>query len=68
MVMLSLFLSRAFTGSFISAAPGSTTMAQRAGDSVAHQLFESADSGAGRDPRRAQELRDAALAFLSVVR
>lgn len=37
-------------------------------NNVAHQLLESADSTAGRDPRRAQELRDAARAFLSVVR
>ena len=37
-------------------------------NNVAHQLLESADSTAGRDPQRAQELRDAARAFLSVVR
>ena len=35
---------------------------------VAHQLMERADAGAGRDPRRAQELRGAARAFLSVIR
>ncbi len=35
---------------------------------VAHQLMERADAGAGRDPQQAQELRDAARAFLSVIR
>ena len=35
---------------------------------VANQLMERADAGAGRDPRQAQELRNAARAFLSVVR
>ena len=37
-------------------------------DSLAHQLMERAEASAGRDPHCAQELRDAALAFLSVVR
>ena len=37
-------------------------------DSLAHQLMERAEASAGRDPHSAQELRDAALAFLSVVR
>ena len=35
---------------------------------VAHNLLESADSGAGRNPQRAQELRRAARAYLRVVR
>ena len=35
---------------------------------VANQLMERSDAGAGRDPRQAQELRNAARAFLSVVR
>ena len=35
---------------------------------VAHNLLERADSGAGRNPKRAQELRRAARAYLSVVR
>jgi len=35
---------------------------------VAHNLLERADSGAGRNPQRAQELRRAASAYLSVVR
>lgn len=35
---------------------------------VARQLMERAESGAGRDPRQAQELRIAAIAFLRVVR
>lgn len=35
---------------------------------VPHQLMESADAGAGRDPRRAEELRRAALAYLRVIR
>ena len=35
---------------------------------VAHQLMERAEAGAGRDPRRAQELRGAARAFLRVIR
>ena len=35
---------------------------------VAHQLMERADAGAGRDPRRAQELRCAAHAYLRVIR
>ena len=35
---------------------------------VANQLMERADAGAGRDPRQAQELRNADRAFLSVVR
>ena len=35
---------------------------------VAHQLMESADASAGRDPRRAEELRRAAHAYLRVIR
>ena len=35
---------------------------------VAHNLMERADSGAGRNPQRARELRRAARAYLSVVR
>ena len=35
---------------------------------VAHQLMECADAGAGRDPHRAQELRNAAQAYLRVIR
>ena len=37
-------------------------------DNVAHELMERADAGAGRDPQQAQELRNAARAFLSVIR
>ena len=37
-------------------------------DEVAHLLMERADAGAGRDPQEAQELRNAARAFLSVIR
>lgn len=36
--------------------------------SVARKLLESAEARAGSDPRHAQELRDAAYAFLRVVR
>lgn len=35
---------------------------------VAHNLLERADSGAGRNPQQAQELRRAARAYLRVVR
>lgn len=37
-------------------------------DGVAHQLMESADACAGTNPRDAQELREAASAYLRVVR
>ena len=37
-------------------------------DSVANDLMERAGADAGRNPREADELRSAALAFLSVVR
>ena len=35
---------------------------------VAHTLLERAEAGAGRNPPAAQELRDAARAYLRVVR
>ncbi|WP_298933572.1 hypothetical protein [uncultured Ramlibacter sp.] len=35
---------------------------------VPHHLLERADVRAGRSPRHAQELREAAYAYLSVVR
>ena len=35
---------------------------------VAHSLMERAEAGAGRNPHQAQELRDAARAYLSVIR
>ena len=35
---------------------------------VAHNLMERAESRAGRHPRQAQELRNAALAYLRVIR
>jgi len=37
-------------------------------DGVAHQLMESADACAGTNPHDAQELREAASAYLRVVR
>ncbi|MES2943134.1 MAG: hypothetical protein V4772_09730 [Pseudomonadota bacterium] len=37
-------------------------------DGVAHNLMERAEAGAGRDPHQSQELRNAAQAYLSVVR
>ncbi len=40
----------------------------RTDDSVAHQLMESADACAGTNPHDAQELREAASAYLRVVR
>lgn len=45
-----------------------TIRAQREDDGFAHQLMESADACAGTNPHDAQELREAALAYLSVVR
>ena len=36
--------------------------------SLAHQLMDSADACAGNSPHHAQELREAAYAYLSVVR
>ncbi|MBI2768992.1 MAG: hypothetical protein HYX47_05190 [Burkholderiales bacterium] len=35
---------------------------------VAHQLLERAEARAGSNPHQAQELRDAARAYLSVIR
>ncbi len=46
----------------------SNTNAAQAQQDVANELFESADTRAGLDPRHAAELRDAARAYLSVVR
>ena len=45
---------------------GAPQVAPAAG--VAQNLMERAESGAGRDPVEAAELRSAARAFLSVVR
>lgn len=42
--------------------------AVRENDGVAHQLMESADACAGTNPHDAQELREAASAYLRVVR
>lgn len=66
--MFSLFTSRSFTLANVAAASGNGAQTIDVDNGVAHQLLERADSGAGRDPYRAQELRDAARAFLSVVR
>ena len=65
--MFSLFTFRAST-LVNAAAPGAGAHVRQTDHSVAHQLLESADASAGRDPQRARELRDAARAFLSVVR
>ena len=48
---------------FLPAAAGATPV-----NGVARHLMERAEARAGRDPHEAQELRDAALAYLSVVR
>lgn len=66
--MFSLFnrAQRAIASSTQAAAHG--LFADNAADGVAHQLLERAEASAGRDPYRAQELRDAARAYLSVVR
>jgi len=40
----------------------------REDEGVAHQLMESADACAGTSPHDAQELREAASAYLRVVR
>jgi hypothetical protein len=45
----------------------SATVSPRA-PSVAAELMERAEASAGTDPRRAAELRGAALAYLGVVR
>jgi hypothetical protein len=42
--------------------------AVREDDGVAHQLMESAEACAGTNPHDAQELRQAASAYLRVVR
>lgn len=65
--MFSLFTSRPLQLAK-SALSGMGMPAEPTDNSVAHQLLEHADAAAGRDPYRAQELRDAARAFLSVVR
>ena len=65
--MFSLFTSRAVT-LVNAAAPGAGAHVRPTDHSGAHQVLESADASAGRDPQRAQELREAARAFLSVVR
>ena len=57
---------RAIASSPQAAAHGVLT--QHAASGVAHHLLERADASAGRDPYRAQELRNAARAYLSVVR
>lgn len=65
--MFSLFTSRPLK--LVKSAPSGMGMPDGQTDnSVAHQLLERADAAAGRDHYRAQELRDAARAFLSVVR
>jgi hypothetical protein len=66
--MFSLFTSRSSTLANAATPSGAGARNLDTDNSVAHQLLERADSGAGRDPHRAQELRDAARAFLSVVR
>ena len=42
--------------------------AETAAHGVAHQLMERAEACAGRNPHDAQQLRQAASAYLSVVR
>jgi hypothetical protein len=66
--MFSLFTraNRAIVSSTPAATQG--VLVQSSADGIAHQLLERAEAGAGRDPYRAQELRDAARAYLSVVR
>ena len=44
------------------------SLADGASGDVAHQLMESAQASAGRDPHQAEELRSAASAYLSVIR
>lgn len=48
--------------------PAAVMTHQPEGDGVAHQLMERAEARAGLNPRQARELRDAASAYLSVVR
>ena len=50
----------------LSSAPATRGMAQPAG--IANRLKESAEARAGQDPHHAHELRQAARAYLSVVR
>ena len=66
--MFSLFTSRSSTLANTAAIAGTGAHSIDTDTSIAHQLLESANSGAGRDSHRAQELRDAARAYLSVVR
>ncbi len=44
------------------------TTANHQDEGIAHQLMESADACAGNSPHHAQELREAASAYLRVVR
>lgn len=46
----------------------STNPAVQEDTSLAHQLMDNADACAGNSPHHAQELREAAYAFLSVIR
>lgn len=46
----------------------STTPAESDAASPARQLMDSADACAGNSPHHAQELREAAYAYISVVR
>jgi hypothetical protein len=48
--------------------PAANTGAAPEENGIAHQLMESADQRAGHSTHEAQELRDAAFAYLSVVR
>lgn len=54
--------------SLISSSPIAVGDTSQGADGVAHNLMERAEAGAGRDPHQAQELRNAAQAYLSVVR
>lgn len=66
--MFSLFSRAQRAIASFTPAAGNGLASPHAADGVAHQLLERAEAGAGRDPLRAQELRDAARAYLSVVR
>ena len=48
--------------------PQNTQVAAQRNASPAAQLMERAEASAGRNPRRAAELRSAAMAYLGVVR
>lgn len=50
----------------LSSAPATGAAAQPAG--IANRLMESAEARAGQDPHHAHELRQAARAYLSVIR